>query len=243
MNRQILHQQLHHRLENLIERHLELMQQQPSISQQEMSDLLREIRISYELALSLHHHNALKSMEELELLVAHRYTGKETAPEPEQKISKPVQPVAENMEELTVDAINLVEERKRTLVPPAEPSSTPDLNHRYEAPTTIAGSFRETKTLAETISGRSRLAEAIQHQPIRDLRTAIGINERFLFTQFLFGNDAEQFSRTVDHLNHCDSWATAKQHLENEVAPRYGWNDAQGTVRQFVELVERRFGV
>ena len=241
MNRQTLHQQLHNRLENLVERHFELMQQEPSIPQQEMNDLLRELRISYELALTLHHHNALKSMEDLEVMVAERYTDTPSSPEkqPEPVSAKAARPVAENMEELTVDAINLAEERKRAVVSPAS-----DVNHLFEAPSTVAGQFREAATLAGTIagqSGTSRIAESMKHQPIRDLRTAIGINERFIFTQFLFGNNAEQFSRTLDHLNNFSSWEEAKGYLDAEVVPKYGWNSSLNTVRTFVELVARRY--
>ncbi|MFM2208001.1 MAG: hypothetical protein RL213_1976 [Bacteroidota bacterium] len=242
MNRQTLHQQLHNRLENLVERHLEMMQQDQSIPQQEMNDLLREMRIAYELGLSLHHHNALRSIQDLESMVANRFVGAESfaeadAPKPAPTEKNPA--ALQQLEEMSAEASKLAEEHRR-----AATVSNPEFKQRFEAPATVAGRFRENKTLAETIVGNSsssRIAESIGHQPIRDLRTAIGINERFLFTQFLFGNNAEQFSRTLDHLNNLGSWTDAKSYLDAEVIPVHGWDVSMGTVRHFLELVERRF--
>lgn len=238
MNRQTLHHQLRNRLENLVERHNELMQHATAIPQQEMNDLLRELRISYELALTLHHQNAMKSMEDLDAMVVERF--REPVADSSSEITEPapVSPSApEKLEELSAEARQLAEERNRTM-------HASDINHRFEAPQTIAGQFRGGSTLAETIAGRggvSSVSENINHKPVTDLRTAIGINERFLFTQFLFANNTDAFASTVEHLNNCQSWNQAKSYLESEVIPRFGWNPSQGTVHQFMELVERRY--
>lgn len=248
MNRQILHQQLHNRIENILERHLEMMQQEASIPAHELNDLLREIRISYELALSLHHHNALQSMEDLELAVASRYTGEQPAVAaipvvPEITAPQTVQHVAATMEALTIDTVNQVETVKITVQETAH-TSLSDLNHQFREPATIAGQFRESATLAATIASTgssARIAESLKHQPIRDLRTAIGINERFVFIQYLFGNNPEQFSRTLDHLNNFNSMDQAKKYLELEVVPKFGWNLSEGAARNFMDLIERRY--
>jgi hypothetical protein len=242
MNRQTLHQQLQNRLENLVERHLEMMQQDQSIPQQEMNDLLREMRIAYELGLSLHHHNALRSIRDLESMVADRFAEAESFAEAASTQTAPAEKSSigfQQLEEMSAEASKLAEEHRRAATVP-----NPEIKQRFEAPATVAGRFRENKTLAETIAsnaGSSRIAESIGHQPIHDLRTAIGINERFLFTQFLFGNNAEQFSRTLDHLNNLGSWTDAKRYLDAEVIPAHGWDVSMGTVRHFLELVERRY--
>lgn len=241
MNRQTLHHQLHNRLENLVERHLELMHHSASIPQQEMNDLLRELRISYELALTLHHQNAMKAITDLETMVGER-ANEPVAKMPTEKKDQaaelpPVTPSPEKLEELSVEARQLAEERNRAM-------HTGDINHRFEAPQTIAAQFRGGSTLGDSIAGKStasRMSETINQKPVTDLRSAIGINERFLFTQFLFASKTEAYTSAVERLNNCSSWSEAKQYLENDVIPRFGWNPSQGTVQQFMELVERRF--
>ncbi|MFM2135291.1 MAG: hypothetical protein RL021_691 [Bacteroidota bacterium] len=239
MNRQTLHQQLQSRLENLVERHNDLMQLTASIPQQQMNELLRELRISYELALTLHHQNAMQSMDDLDNLVGERFQ-EPVIPiqkkEPEASVTSPA-PTPEKMEELSPEARQLAEDRNRTM-------QTSDINHRFEVPQTIAGKFRGGSTVADTIAGKnstSSISETLNHKPVSDLRNAIGINERFLFTQFLFANNPEAFTAAVERLNSCNSWSEAKSYLDNEVMPRYGWDPSQGTVHQFMELVERRY--
>lgn len=239
MTRQTLHQQLQNRLENLVERHNELMQHAASIPQQEMNDLLRELRISYELALTLHHQNAMQSMDDLDTLVGERFLEPVVPAEKKEPAAVVVLPVPapEKLEELSPEARQLAEDRNRAM-------HASDVNHRFEAPQTIAGKFRGGSTVADTIAGKnsaSRVSETLNHKPVSDLRTAIGINERFLFTQFLFANNPEAFTASVERLNNCLSWSEAKNYLDNEVIPRYGWDPSQGTVHQFLELVERRY--
>lgn len=241
MNRQTLHNQLRHRLEDLMEKHQELMQRTPSIPQQEMTEFLQEIRIVYELALSLHQQNAITSMDELELAVAARYTGQPPAPE-----AQPIPTVQHhpaNSEEIMVDAINRTEEQKLP-IGKLPKKIAGELNEQFEEAATVAQQFRETASLAEMMAqraGSARLADSLQHSPISDLKTAIGINERFIFIQHLFNGDAAVFHNAVEKINSCESLQAAMQYLDSEFVGKYSWKTNGEPVRHFVELIERRF--
>ena len=240
MNRQTLHNQLQHRLEDLIEKHNELMQRTPSIPQYEMTEFLQEIRVAYELALSLHQHNAIKSMDDLELAVAERFTGQtietEAAPEPV------VQHHPANSEEILVDAINRSEEQK-VRVGKLPKKMAGELNEQFEEATTVANQFHGNATLAEMIAkrnGNERISDSLQHAPIKDLKSAIGINEKFQFIHHLFQGDAASYNSAVEKVNSYGSLQEAMNYLDKEVVGKYGWNTSDENVRHFVELVERR---
>ena len=68
-----LHQQIDSRLKQLIDIHREMQQHAASIPYAEIDLFLQKVRQLYEASLLLHHHNALKTMEELESAIAERY--------------------------------------------------------------------------------------------------------------------------------------------------------------------------
>jgi hypothetical protein len=241
MNRQTLHNQLQHRLEDLMEKHQELMQRTPSIPHHEMTEFLQEIRVAYELALSIHQQNAIQSMDDLDMAVAAHYSGQ--GPVPEVAATPAVQHHPANSEELMVDAIHRVEEQKLP-IGKLPKKMAGELNEQFEETATVAQQFRESATLAEMIAqrtGSSRVADSLQHAPIRDLKSAIGINERFYFIQHLFNGDAATFYATVEKLNSSNSLEAAMEYLDTEIVGVYSWNTANENVRHFVELIERRF--
>lgn len=252
MNRQTLHNQLHNRLEDLIEKHRELVQHEHSIPQEDMDLFLREIRVVYELALSLHQHNSLKNMEDLEVLVAERFKGavgqqhaipSKDEPQPELAAGPSAEPVPSTTEEVLIKAINEAE-KSLSQATPVNKAAT-DLHGRFEKKPTIAGKFQEHSTVAAKIATSkapsSRIAETLQRKPIRDLKTGIGINEKFSFIQQLFSGNAVEYHNAIDHLNTCDTVESAMEFIETNIRHKYNWQDHSGQVGQFIDLIERRF--
>jgi hypothetical protein len=76
---------------------------------------------------------------------------------------------------------------------------------------------------------------------VKDLRKAIGINDRYLYINELFKGDQSVFERTLKTLNDFTSLAEAKFWMERELLLKSGWNREDKTVRQFIQLVSRRF--
>ena len=87
----------------------------------------------------------------------------------------------------------------------------------------------------------AELGEKLHHEPVKDLRKAIGINDRYLYINELFKGDQSVFERTLKTLNDFTSLAEAKFWMERELLLKSGWNREDKTVRQFIQLVSRRF--
>lgn len=78
-------------------------------------------------------------------------------------------------------------------------------------------------------------------KPIQDLKTGIGLNEKFLFIRELFANDHQAYAEAVDQLNAKASVADAELYIAGELLPRYGWNLEHEALVNFLHLIFRRF--
>jgi hypothetical protein len=85
------------------------------------------------------------------------------------------------------------------------------------------------------------LASKLQDGPIKDLKKAIGINERFQFVQELFKGDEAMYDRSIKTINGFENMAEAEFWMQRELKLKLGWSDAHPLVRQFDQLVRRRF--
>ena len=86
------------------------------------------------------------------------------------------------------------------------------------------------------------VAAKIKLKPIADLKTAIGINERFLIISEIFKGDQEAFNAFIDHINkQCTSHEEALNYIQTQVRTKYNWNVRSGVVYDLCELIERRF--
>jgi|GEM_PF-3328519 len=83
------------------------------------------------------------------------------------------------------------------------------------------------------------LAGKMKTKPIKDLRTAIGINEKFAFIK-LFGGDATAWSNALQKLNSFSSYWEAEAHLD-EYIRKYNLNEEDETLQTLKELVQRRY--
>jgi len=88
---------------------------------------------------------------------------------------------------------------------------------------------------------RKEVVQKLQDVPIRDLRKAIGINDRYLFINELFNGDEAMFERSVKTLNHFSILPEAEFWMQRELRIKLGWKDDNPLVQQFVQLVRRRF--
>ena len=87
----------------------------------------------------------------------------------------------------------------------------------------------------------SSLASKLKKQAIPDLKAAIGLNQRFLFSNALFEGNMEAFNRVVNEINHLESKEMADTFLRVQIIDKYQWDEESEEVLAFFELVERRF--
>ena len=85
------------------------------------------------------------------------------------------------------------------------------------------------------------LGDTLTEVPIRDLRKAIGVNDRFLFINELFRGDEAAYERSIKTINGFSIFAEAEYWIQRELKVKNGWDAGNGMVAQFYQLVKRRF--
>jgi len=85
------------------------------------------------------------------------------------------------------------------------------------------------------------LSGQLQKQPISDLLTAIGLNERYLYANELFGGNMEEFKEAMRRLNECENLEGAKSFCFEQLKKDYDWEDDSELFQALMTLLERRF--
>lgn len=145
---------------------------------------------------------------------------------------------------------------------PAEVSQQPAVAHNVplfdmhidsvvEAPTLIQQQIhKEVNELIannkESLNDRLKqeqkeIAHILKDSPIKDLRKAIGVNDKFVFISELFRGDEAMYERSIKTINTFHILAEAEYWMNRELKVKLGWNDLNDTVQHFYQLVRRRF--
>ncbi len=85
------------------------------------------------------------------------------------------------------------------------------------------------------------VAEHIALEPIKDLKAAIGINDKFQFIQELFAGDEKDFELSLKTINAFNIYAEAQFWIKKELRIKNNWNEDSSVVKSFDQLVKRRF--
>jgi hypothetical protein len=135
-------------------------------------------------------------------------------------------------------------------------AAIPTLAHQpYEAVETITEkqvqkeSFEYNTALAsrsESLNDRLKenkveVVTTLQGTPIRDLKKAIGINDRFLFVNDLFRGDENMYERSLKTINGFSIYPEAEYWIQRELKVKLGWSDDSESVKLFDQLIRRRF--
>jgi hypothetical protein len=100
----------------------------------------------------------------------------------------------------------------------------------------------QTESLNEKLKEeRVEVAAALQGTPIRDLKKAIGINDRFLFVNELFRGDENMYERSLKTINGFSIYPEAQYWIQRELKVKLSWPDNSEAVKIFDQLVKRRF--
>jgi len=98
------------------------------------------------------------------------------------------------------------------------------------------------KSLSETIAAstaNSFVGGRMQFQPIADLATGIGLNDKFTFINELFGNNPAQYEEAIARINKAVNadeagWILQKYHSAE-------WQNKAETLQRLKDFVKRRF--
>ncbi len=97
----------------------------------------------------------------------------------------------------------------------------------------------ESSTLNDQLHspGNEVLGEKFYSNSITDIRSAIGINDRFLFIRELFNNDNDKYNSTIEFINNTNEFSTVEEHFKL----KQNWDFENPTVVQFLEITKRKF--
>ena len=87
----------------------------------------------------------------------------------------------------------------------------------------------------------SDLKSALNDTPVRDLKKAIGVNDRYVFINQLFRGDEVMYERSIKTINGFRILPEAEYWMERELKVKLGWDENRETTRHFYQLVKRRF--
>jgi hypothetical protein len=106
---------------------------------------------------------------------------------------------------------------------------------------TISDKYSESKnqTVSDRVS-KSNTNDKPSKQtlkPIANIKSAISINDRIMFTKELFENDAAYYNEIIEKINSMKNLEEALEHLKMEI----DITQESEAVQKFTELVHRRF--
>jgi hypothetical protein len=111
----------------------------------------------------------------------------------------------------------------RSWTPPVEAEKPPTV---YEV---ITGNFTAPNRLADSLP------------PIKDIKSAINLNDKMLYVRELFHGYSLSYSEAIEILNRCASFEEADQFLKTNYAQKNDWEDKPATVEKFYGVLRRRF--
>ncbi len=102
-------------------------------------------------------------------------------------------------------------------------------------------SREQSSSLNEKLKqAKIELGESLE-TPIKDLKKAIGVNDRYLFINELFRGDEVMYERSIKTINGFSIYPEAEYWIKRELKLKIGWDDKNEVVKQFDQLLRRRF--
>lgn len=161
-------------------------------------------------------------------------------PQYERYAPKPEEPVVEEIKETILvqkGAVSIVQENGQLDMVFDPMTEIPTLSHQIHSrkdsgPESLNDKLRH---------GKTELIEVLKESPVKDLRKAIGINDRFLFINDLFRGDEAMYERSIKTINSFNIFPEAEYWINRELKVKLGWNADDAAVVHFDQLIKRRF--
>lgn len=105
---------------------------------------------------------------------------------------------------------------------------------------------QETEHISEVIEKKDSepelpTAQFNQAAPLYDIRTLIGINDKYLFITELFKDDKSAYDEAIKHINSFSNADDAIAWTEQEIESKYKWDKEHETTQSFYSLLNRCF--
>lgn len=143
-----------------------------------------------------------------------------------------------------------VEERKEEV---SNVKKSVDIPPVLETTSTSQAPAKENTTLNQTFS-RSQLTlnDMLKQQNVSgsginvktkifDIKSAIPLNQKFIFISELFSGHSGEYEAALTELNNCSELEEAKHLLKDKYLPKWKWDLNRKSVQDFFEIVSRKF--
>jgi hypothetical protein len=157
-----------------------------------------------------------------------------TTAAPTEQINTTAKEINETIQENSSSSLN--DALAKTTIAPVEQIKTTTKEINETIPTSHATSINDM--LAKPVN---EVSDALKDAPIKDLKKAIGVNERFLYLNELFRGDETMYERSIKTINAFEIYPEAEFWIRRELKLKLGWDDKYQTVKQFDNLIRRRF--
>lgn len=160
-------------------------------------------------------------------------------PKPEPKIEEPKpepKPEPKVEEPKPEPKIEQPKPQPKKEEPRPQPKPTPKVEEVYQVNEEYDSLF--------TLKIATDLSQKLSAAPIADLTKALGLNEKFLYINELFGGDVNVFQETIQQLNNFKDLGEARVYLEQHLIEQQGWlskKERTPTAKNFIKLISRRY--
>ncbi len=84
------------------------------------------------------------------------------------------------------------------------------------------------------------ISAKLQRNPISNLKTAIGINEKFLLMNELFNGNMNDYTEAMNALNNFESYTDATNFINN-LEEKYNWDESIESIDLLIDFIQRRY--
>ncbi len=159
----------------------------------------------------------------------------ENIPEEKKYIISEIEPFEDVRKE---EKMILIEKDMASFDPMIE---VPTLSHNQDIKGILEKNIEKESLNDKLRQSKIELGEILKESPVKDLKKAIGINDRFTFIDELFRGDESMYERSIKTINGFNIYPEAEYWINRELIVKMGWDGTNETVKHFNQLVKRRF--
>jgi hypothetical protein len=251
-----LNDQITQQIQKIVKDWMRANRHQPEIARLDRDILFGDLRLLYDLIdeLEVAHHGAdlsnpkptvsERAENNVPLQVEkweNHFVATEKSETPEPANGNTQIPIPDAIETEDASSQALAQAIEKEMEKPARPPAlNASINNRKPIKST-AEQFAPARTFADVYqkSDDTSLAAHIGRHAIPDIRTAIGVNDKFLFINEIFKGDVEAYQRTIDRLNR-QSYLNDALLVIDEVKQKHVVNDKEA-IDKLIKIIKRKF--
>jgi hypothetical protein len=115
------------------------------------------------------------------------------------------------------------------------PQPQPDLTKTF----VTAPVQQPAASVNDNVTTDNTLANKLRSKPITNIKSAIGINDKFQYLNDLFKGSVQDYNESLDALNNFSTLGEAEAHF-NQLRVKFGWDMENPSASGLYELVVRR---